>query len=642
MKYQDFEVKIQADPAGGFRAELVNSPVGETFSAFKIPFPRRRLDKLPLLYERLRKAQQNGSKGHPSAEEIGQELYTSLFSGDVGRRFHESLANVEALGRDKGLRIRLSFDLNNSDLVFLAALPWELLWDRSKNDFLCLIPKTPLVRYIPMHRSPLPDLEGQLKVLVVQSSPKDLEPLDLKAEWRALWKKLEPRPDIFVDTLLHPSLEGVQKKLLDEPWHVLHFMGHGGFDQESGQGRLNFEGPSGDAERVTGTLLARHLRSFPDLRLVLLSACKSGVMPRRKGLDPFSSTALALVQAGVPAVVATQAPIADAAAIAFSAAFYDRIAARDPVDAAMVQGRLAILRTLPFDWGTPILFTRVPDSDILGTAAKVSHQEAPASCRSRQPVPLRLGIRTFSETPGRALWGQEMEEECDDILDFRSFFTGPGGRYPKDPAIWQAEIVPGLQKFLQSAISLHRPIHLNFANHASIAFAAGYFLESKSGLEITLRQRGHAGVAEWRALAGAAHKGTLFLREKEIPGAGDSRDVAVALSITLPVLSHVQHYLETAQLAVHRTVPVTLAPAPSPLGVRDGLHAFRLAEGIALRLRERPSQESGGTAHLFAAAPNAMLFFLGQLCQGLGKIQLYEHDFFSGRPGDYSPSILLG
>ncbi|HSS76807.1 MAG TPA: SAVED domain-containing protein, partial [Thermoanaerobaculia bacterium] len=373
-----------------------------------------------------------------------------------------------------------------------------------------------------------------------------------------------------------------------------------------------------------------------------LNACRSGLMPRYRGLDPFSSTALALVQAGVPAVIAMQAPISDDAAIAFGSTFYNRIAARDPVDSALVQGRLAILRTLPFDWGTPVLFTRVPDCDILGPAAKASPQDAPGSCHSRRAVPLRLGVRTFSETPGKVLWGQEMEEECDEILDLRSCFTGPGGRYPKNPADWETEIGPRLQEFLQGAISLQRPIHLNFANHSTLAFAAGYFLEGKSGLEITVRQRGHAGVAEWRALAGAAHKGTLFLRDKEIPGAEASRDVAVALSITHPVLSHVRHYLETARVAVHRTLPITLAPAPSPLGVRDGLHAFRLAEGIAARLRERPSHESGGTAHLFAAAPNAMLFFLGQLCQGLGKIQLYEHDFFSGRPGDYSPSILLG
>jgi hypothetical protein len=45
--------------------------------------------------------------------------------------------------------------------------------------------------------------------------------------------------------------------------------------------------------------------------------------------------------------------------------------------------------------------------------------------------------------------------------------------------------------------------------------------------------------------------------------------------------------------------------------------------------------------HIFAAAPNALLFFLGQLSHGLGRIQLYEHDFETGLPGAYIPSILL-
>ncbi len=209
------------------------------------------------------------------------------------------------------------------------------------------------------------------------------------------------------------------------------------------------------------------------------------------------------------------------------------------------------------------------------------------------------------------------------------------------PSIWKEEVVPRMRNFMRRAIAARRPIHLNFASHASTAFAAGYFLEAKSGLEITIRQRGQAGFSEWRPLAGRDLKGPLFLREGDLPGTEDARDVALALGITWPVLKHIEEYMKNARLAVHRVLPATLAPAPSPLGVQDGLHAFRLAEAILHRVRQRPSSESGGTVHLFAAAPNALLFFLGQLWQGLGPIQLYEHDFFSGRLGDYSPSILL-
>lgn len=643
MEYKNFRVRIEAAPSGGFRISG-QSDFGEDTETFRVPFPRRRIESLPLLFERLRKAQQEEQELRPTAEEIGDELFRSVFSGKVGELFQKTRVRLEAQGRGHGLRIQLDFDLNDSSLVPFAALPWELLRDGSGGGFLSLIPRTPLVRYVSMSWSAVNNFEGPLKILVVQSSPKEegLNPIDFKTQWKAIWENLDPQPDIRVDSVLHPSLNGLQRKLLEDTWHVLHFVGHGGLDPETGQGRLYFESATGRRpEPVTGTLLGQHLMSCPDLRLVFLNACRSGMI-RRNRQHPFNSVAMSLLQAGIPAVIGAQAPISNEAAATFSAAFYDRLAARDPVDAAMVQGRLAVLRTLPFDWGNPVLFTSVADCDILRPASTGS---APVTgcpyCAGRSSTPLRLGIRTFSETPGRVLWGKEMDDECDDILDLRSFFTGEGGRYPKTPSIWEEEVVPQLRDFLREATAARRPIHLNFASHASTAFAAGYFLEAKSGLEITIRQRGQAGFSEWRALAGRDRKGPLFLHEKDLPGTEDARDVALALSITKPVLPDVEEYLRNARLAVHRVLPATLAPAPSQLGVQDGLHAFRLAEAITQKVRQRPSSESGGTVHLFGAAPNALLFFLGQLWQGLGPVQLYEQDFFSDRLGDYSPSILL-
>jgi hypothetical protein len=44
---------------------------------------------------------------------------------------------------------------------------------------------------------------------------------------------------------------------------------------------------------------------------------------------------------------------------------------------------------------------------------------------------------------------------------------------------------------------------------------------------------------------------------------------------------------------------------------------------------------------LFSAAPNALLFFLGQHREALGRIQLYEFDFEGSRGGDYAASLRL-
>jgi hypothetical protein len=50
------------------------------------------------------------------------------------------------------------------------ARPLASAVDASRNDFLSRIQRTPVVRYLPMRRPPLPRFMGPLKILVVQSS----------------------------------------------------------------------------------------------------------------------------------------------------------------------------------------------------------------------------------------------------------------------------------------------------------------------------------------------------------------------------------------------------------------------------------------------------------------------------------------
>jgi hypothetical protein len=638
MPYKEFEVRIQASPKGGYQAEVLDSPFGRGKAVFKLPFSQSRMLKLPEEFERMRSGKANG-KRPPSAETIGQALFRSLFAGDVGIRFHQSLASLEGQ-RDQGLRIRLTFDHSLKDpvLTALSALPWELLWNAERNDFLSRMRQTPIVRYLEVSRPPLQPLKGRLRVLPILSAPKNLAALKLDAEWAAIQTKLAADPRIEVSSTPCSRIMDLRKRLADEPWHVLHFMGHGGFNLESEEGYVYFEDDAGNARPVTGRMLAETIKSFPDLRLVFFNACQTGVLPRLHGRDPYTATAAALVEAGIPAVIAMQASVSDPAAIAFSSTFYGRIAAGDPVDAAAVEGRQAILQDQYFDWATPVVFTRVPDSDILGRSVKVDRgSELAAQPVEEEKGPLRLAIRTFADTGDSILRGQE---KCDDTLELQKFFEGKDNRYPKDPAVWQTEVLPRLRNFLVHAASSRRPLHINFAAHASLVFTAGYFLEAKSGLDITIRQRTKAGTVEWHAVAGPSAEEKLFLDQEDLPGKARARDVAFALGVTHPVLEDTQIYLKKSRLAVRRILPATLAPTPAPLGVRDGLHALQLAEVIASKMRDRTIQERQGILHLFAAAPNALLFFLGQLSRGLGRIQLYEHDF-GGEPGAYSPSILL-
>src|SRR5204863_108328 len=68
----------------------------------------------------------------------------------------------------------------------------------------------------------------------------------------------------------------------------------------------------------------------------------------------------------MPAVIAMQHSISDEAAITFSRTFYQHLAAGDPVDAAVTEGRKAVHSANPagMEWATPVLFMRTPTGEL--------------------------------------------------------------------------------------------------------------------------------------------------------------------------------------------------------------------------------------------------------------------------------------
>jgi CHAT domain/SMODS-associated and fused to various effectors sensor domain len=653
MRYEDFEVRIRGQHGRGFRSEVLNSLYGPAESPLKLPFTSAQVRKLPEVFEQQVRHDSTCASPRSRAslatreiaappEKLGHALFEALFAGNVGKRFRECLAHLDGRHRDEGLRIRLNFDLDNPGVAALAALPWEMLRDPERSEFLSRSRRTPIVRFLSVPRPPLPPLRGPLRILVIQSAPTTSAVLNLAAEWRKMWASLKRQPAIEVLSIEHPTLGALRQLLLEETWHVLHFMGHGGFDRTTGEGSLLFEDATGRSDRVTSTMLGENLKSFPDLRLVFVNACRTGALPRRNGQDPYTGIAPALLRAGIPAVLAMQFPIGDNAAIAFSSSFYARLAAHDPVDAAVVEGRLAVLRLGSLDWATPVLFTRVPDGDILGLdGTPVSLSTRQVVARGARAGLLKLGIRSFLDDGEAQIWTRELQEDCEDVLDLRHYFAGASGRYIRHPSLWQTHVVPELQAFLANAARERRPLHLNIAAHATIAFAAGYFLDANSGLDITIRQRGQVGIIEWRPVAGLPLDGPLLRTEAPLRFTPRGRDVALALAVSRPILEDVKVYLARTQLSIRQILRATLAPAPSISGVRDGLHALKLAQAIARKLRNRSQGGSEERIHLLGSAPNALFFFLGQLGHGLAPIQLYEYDFESKVSGAYSPSIAL-
>lgn len=314
----------------------------------------------------------NGSAQLLSTDEIGEALFAALFDGDLGRLWHES---VGAAG-GRGPRLVLELDPADPRLEPLQHLPWELMRDGERRARLAL--DRGVVRRLAAGVSlPSPYSAGRpLRVLALVASPSDLPPIDLERErgdlaalrsrFRGVYVKVLPtaRLEDLRQTLQHARLRG-------RPFRAIHLACHGGFDSASGEGVLYLEGDDGRSIAVSGDQLAEQLRDL-DVALVVLNACDTAV-PEPTGREPFAGVAAALIAAGIPAVVAMQAPIEDRAALAFGRALYRRLASGDGIDAAVVEGRIAIVGacgTGSAQWALPVLFRRGGDGLAVSSTAR--------------------------------------------------------------------------------------------------------------------------------------------------------------------------------------------------------------------------------------------------------------------------------
>lgn len=116
------------------------------------------------------------TKEEASVKELGGLFFDFLLPRTVGSLFYESRREAERAGL--GLRLKLRME----DLV-LAALPWEFLHDPRNDDYLCLASDTPLVRYLPVARSPRAlAVTPLLRVLGMVADPAGYERLDVALE----------------------------------------------------------------------------------------------------------------------------------------------------------------------------------------------------------------------------------------------------------------------------------------------------------------------------------------------------------------------------------------------------------------------------------------------------------------------------
>ncbi|HEY7347373.1 MAG TPA: tetratricopeptide repeat protein [Ktedonobacterales bacterium] len=363
MEYLDFDVELTALTGRDYRA-AVRSPAGKANAIMRFPFDETLLENhlLKLQNALLRSGEERRRALTPEEQAVrgfGRQLFEALIAGDVRACYDQS--RVRANQEGKGLRLRL-----DAQVPELAALPWELLYDPTESEYICLSRATPIVRYLnlPGAREALL-VTPPLRILGVVASPNSpaTPALDVASEQARLERalsSLKARELIELVWLEGQTWRALQQAMWVGPWHILHFIGHGGFNERAEEGMLALASEKGALDLLSATQLGRVLADHPSLRLVVLNACEGA---RAGKGDIFSSVGASLARRGIPAVLAMQYEITDHAAIELTRTFYEALAHGLPVDAAVTEARIAINvgSNNSLEWGTPVLFLSATD-----------------------------------------------------------------------------------------------------------------------------------------------------------------------------------------------------------------------------------------------------------------------------------------
>ena len=357
---QDRDFVLQVDGRSGSYRLYVSCPAGDDSVDIRIDPDALGVD-LDTLQARVLASAVTSRAMVPELEQplrrLGETLFGVVFQPSVGALFLSSRNEVERTGG----RLRIVLRLHPPEL---AMLPWELLFSDHYGGYLCR--RSPMVRYVdaPEPSRPLTSIPP-LRILGMTALPGELAALDADAEQRRLHHVLAPFEAsglVAVDWVPGQSYEAAHDALL-RGCQVFHFIGHGGFDPDRGEGVIAFADERGRRQPVAASRLADLLSvADPMPRLVMLNSCQTAA---GSAADVFSSTAATLVRT-VPAVVAMQFAVTDDAAAAFSRAFYKALVNNRGVDEAVRNGRIALSGWNPdtLEWITPVLYLRSRDTQL--------------------------------------------------------------------------------------------------------------------------------------------------------------------------------------------------------------------------------------------------------------------------------------
>lgn len=241
-----------------------------------------------------------------------------------------------------------------------------------------------------------------------------------------------------------------------------------------------------------------------------------------------------------------------------------------------------------------------------------------------------LYIQSFSR-------GADKIPEKAPYLPLHDYFNG---RLLKSEFDWNKDVLKSMNDFLTSITNQEDAYEIHLDTHSSIAFASGHILDSKSGVDILPVQKTGTGTHQlWCANTSGMQKYPQW-QSTDIRLSYDYFDTALILNVTHNIENDVDQYIKDKQLPIGRKICCSLEYyGATTFSIQDGTHASLLANSVYALLAQRSTAERRAPLHLFAAAPNAFMFFLGRVSRGFGKCILYEYDFEQRDSCSYTPSI---
>jgi tetratricopeptide (TPR) repeat protein len=345
-------------------------------------------------------------KVEKNLETWGQLLYRAALPTDHTANVMTAWARIDdQAGRrfsvhvDAGLEAGASAAKQESAreaATLLLGLPWELLNDGRSFLFQGAkpvrvrrrLPNT-IVREVPVVAPPI-------RLLLVTARPEDeaCGYIDHRASALPLVLATEALGGLVQLRVLDPPTLPALADELDrarkagQPYHVVHFDGHGVYDRHAGLGGLCFEDPN-DLHKLEGR---GHKTVFTDdlgpllrdhrVPLVFLEACQTATAE-----EASESVASEMLKQGVASVVAMSHSVLVETARRFVEAFYQALAEGSRVGAAMLAGQRKLktdsARGRIFgagelrlqDWFVPVLFQEKDDPQLFKSTPALQTKE---------------------------------------------------------------------------------------------------------------------------------------------------------------------------------------------------------------------------------------------------------------------------